>query len=210
MISAIIDRFHDAVEKQRALGRQMTHRGLQSSQLPSEDLMLAYAALGDHDRSCIVRELSDEDWRALQERAIVRGEKDSYHTPELRLLTTMLPALLALPDLDELFEAPAPVTAAPPEVISVRIRPRYPLWGQPVRLVYELHGAAYVRICADDIFMRRPLIRHIEKEVEHRYVELPADNGDVVFTLLMRDGRLLEHRETLQLATWEEELAHER
>lgn len=211
MIAAIIDRFYAAVEKQQALGRQVTHRGLQPSQVPSENLMLAYAALGDHDRAGVMQKLSADSWQALEERAIVRGEMSDFSTPELRLLTAMLPALLALPDLDELFEAPA-MTNSPEaiEVIRVRIKPQNPLWGQPVRLEYELNSVAYVRIRADDVFMRRPLTRYIENETECRYIELPADNGDVVFTLLMRDGRVLEHRETLQLPTWEEDCAHER
>lgn len=208
MINSLINRFHSAVERQSALSTQFCNRGIQPSQLVNKDLMLAFAALGDHDRAGVLQKLSADSWQALEERAIVRGEMDRYSTPELRLLSNMLAALLSLDEINARFDGDS--EPAPPGVIRVQVKPKKPLWGQPIRLEYEVHGVDYVRIRADDIFRRRTLIRHVEEEIEHRYVELPADNGDVVFTLLMRDGRVLEHRETLQLPTWEEDCAHER
>lgn len=197
LIADLLVNMHRSVDDQRSLIGSFVQQGVDEAQVPSTDILVAFACLGDHDRVPVAEALAPY-WKPLTERALVFGEADRYSTPLLRLLLTMAPHLMAVSDYTTRL-AHGPFLPAPSAMFRPVLRNPHPLWGETVRIDYDISGVDYLRITPDDVFARHPLLRRIQGESEHRFIELPGDDGKVVFTMLGKDGRVYGHTVELRL-----------
>jgi hypothetical protein len=196
VIEGLLSSIYKAVHMQAVLARSFVQQGVDEADVPNQDIQFAFACLGDHDRVSVVGQLAPY-WLPLTERALVFGNASGYGTPVLRLLLTMAPQLMAVSDLTTRLEH-GPFLPAPSAMFRPVVRNARPIWGDPVRIDYQVTGVDYVRITPDDIFGRQALLRRIQGDTEKRYVELPGDDGKVVFTMLGKDGRIYGH--TIELS----------
>jgi hypothetical protein len=197
LIADLLVNIHRSVDDQRALIHSFVQQGVDEAQVPNTDILIAFASLGDHDRVPVAGDLVPY-WKPLTERALVFGEVDRYRTPMLRLLLTMAPHLMAVSSLTTRL-AHGPFLPAPSAMFRPVLGNTDPLWGEAVRIDYDVSGVDYLRITPDKVFSRQPLLRRIQGDIEQRFVELPGDDGKVVFTMLGRDGRIYGHTIELRL-----------
>lgn len=197
VITDLLANMHRSVDEQRNLIRSFVQQGVDEALVPSTDVLVAFACLGDHDRVPVAEELAPY-WKPLTERALVFGEADNYRTPMLRLLLTMAPQLMAVSDFTTRL-AHGPFLPAPSAMFRPVLRNPDPLWGEVVRIDYDVSGVDYLRIVPDAVFARQPLLRRIQGDSEHRFIELPGDDGKVVFTMLGKDGRIYGQTVELRL-----------
>lgn len=197
VVTDLLANTHRLVDEQRNLIRSFVQQGVDEAQVPGIDILIAFACLGDHDRVPVADELAPY-WKPLTERALVFGDTDRYSTSLLRLLLTMAPHLMAVPDFTTRL-AHGPFLPAPSAMFRPVLRNPDPLWGQAVRIDFDVSGVGYLRITPDDVFARHPLLRRIQGDSEQRFIELPGDDGKVVFTMLGKDGRIYGHTVELRL-----------
>lgn len=196
-IESLLSSVHQALEAQRVMLHAFVQQGVDETQVPNADVRLAFACLGDHDRVSVAQQLAPY-WSPLAERALVFSDVAGYSTPVLRLLLTMAPQLMAVSDINTRLEH-GPFIPAAPTMFRPVVRNPHAIWGDPVRIDYEVTGLDYIRITPDDVFARQVLLRRVQGNTETRFVELPADDGRVVFTMLGKDGRIYGHTVELRL-----------
>lgn len=193
----IISNVHLDVLRQAETALFFVKQGVDETQVPNKDIQIAFACLGDHDRKAVRAEI-ETFWTALIERGLVFGQPSAYSTPTLRLILVLAPHLMALSDLNTRLSH-GPFLPAPSTVFRASVKNTDLIWGDPVRIDFELNGVDYVRITPDEIFGRQMVLRRIQGKSETRFIELPGDDGNVVFTMLGRDGRIYGHTIELRL-----------
>jgi hypothetical protein len=188
---------HSELAGLQATARTLSRHGLAATELPNNDTLIGLAILADHGRAQVEAGLLDH-WALLQHKGLVHGDLNAHSTPRLRLLLLVAPATTGLSDLRARL-ANDVARPAPPALF--RCAPLVPdlIWGQRVRLDYQLDSADYLLIEPGHIFRRQPVLIHTGGGAAHGSVELPGDNGPVVFTLLGNDGELYRHTTTLKL-----------
>lgn len=193
----ILNNVHSDVLRQAETAFFFIKQGVEESQVPNKDIQIAFACLGDNDRKGVTAQI-ETFWTALIERGLVFGQPSAYSTPTLRLILVLAPHLMALSDLNTRLSH-GPFLPAPSTVFRASVQSTEVIWGEPVRIDFELTGVEYVRITPDDIFRRQQILRRVQGKSESRFIELPGDDGNVVFTMLGRDGRIYGHTFELRL-----------
>lgn len=186
----------------QATTRTLIRHGLAASALPSGDILLAIAVLGDHGRPKVEKDLLDH-WEGLVNKGLVHGDLHEHSTPRLRLLLLVQPATVVLDGLRTRLESAA-AQPAPPEVIRCASQVNGLMWGQRVRLDYWIDHAEYLLIVPSPAFRRLPVLIHTGGGAGHGNIELPGDEGEVVFTVMGNEGSIYRHTTvfTLRKADW--------
>ena len=178
----------EAAAAQAEMARRFVHSGVNEAHVPNEETRFAFGCLGDHDRASVLSQ-AQAYWPALSERALVRGEATAYSTPVLRLLLNMAPQLMAVADLDTQLDT-GPFAVPPTSMFKAVVRNPHPIWGDPVRIELEVSGVDYLRIEADRVFGREAVLCHLDGQTQKRFLEVPGDDGTIVFTMRGTDGQL--------------------
>ena len=149
-----------------------------------------------------MEESLSEHWAGLIEKGLIHGDLTKHSTPRLRLLLLAQPATEGLAGLRSRMETEA-TRAAPQEVFRCASAVDNLMWGQPVRLDYQIE-ADYLLIVPSRAFRRMPVLIHTGNGAGHGNIELPGDEGEIVFTVMSSDGQLYRHTTVLKLrgADW--------
>ena len=177
------------LERRRAT---LIRSGLSEEHLATLDTLMAFALLGDHEREGLLASLRSE-WADFQARGLVHGAIDAACTAELRLLSHCREHLDAIglvwSQLQEAAQAPAP----PTRVWRCPRRVRG-LWGEPMRVHFQMDGIASLLIDPDPIFGLGSSLLAADPERRHTgSFTFPLDNGEIRVSMLHRDGDVFRH-----------------
>lgn len=202
MIEQLLATTHFELAGLQAICRSLSRHGVPTSELPQSNTLVAIAMLGDHGRTQVEEGLR-EHWAGLIEKGLVHGTFPEHTTPHLRLLMAVQPATEGLAGLRSRMESGAS-RAAPQEVFRCASVVSDLMWGQPVRLDYHIDQADYLLIVPSRAFRRLPVVIHTGNGAGHGNIELPGDEGEVVFTVMGSDGQLYRHTTVFELreADW--------
>lgn len=201
-VEHVLNAAHRELAELQTMSRTLSRHGLAASALPHTDTMMAMALLGDHGRTQVIADLSGQ-WADLQEKGLVHGDIHAHSTPRLRLLHLVQPASESLAGVRTRL-ASGPAQPAPPEVFRCAATVRDLMWGQLVRLDYQINGADYLLIQPDRSFRRVPALIDTRGGAGHGNIELPGEAGEVVFSILGSDGEVYRHTTVFELrdADW--------
>lgn len=202
LIEQLLTTAHAELAGLQATSRTLSRHGVSTSELPQSNSLVAIAVLGDHGRTQVEEGLR-EHWAGLIEKGLTHGDFPEHTTPRLRLLLLVQPATEGLGGLRSRMETEA-ARPAPPEVFRCATHVHNLMWGQPVRLDYQIDQADYLLIVPGRAFRRLPVLIHAGNGAGHGNIELPGDEGEVVFTLMGSDGQLYRHTTVFELrdADW--------
>jgi len=197
MIEQLLAKNHIELARLEAICRSLSRHGVPTSELPQSNTLVAIAMLGDYARSQVEERLRNH-WHDLIEKGLVHGDLTKHTTPHLRLLLTVQPATQGLAALRQRMESGAS-RAAPQEVFRCASVVSDLMWGQPVRLDYQIDQADYLLIVPSRAFRRLPVLIHTGNGAGHGNIELPGDEGEVVFAVMASDGQLYRHTTVFEL-----------
>lgn len=202
LIEKLLGTAHADLTELHATSRSLTRHGVPTSELPHSNTLVAIALLGDHGRTQVEESLR-EHWAGLIEKGLAHGDFSEHTTPHLRLLLAVQPATEGLAGLRARMESSVS-RAAPQEMFRCASSVADLMWGQPVRLDYQIANADYLLIMPSRAFRRLPVLIHTGTGAGHGNIELPGDEGEVVFTLMGSDGQLYRHTTVFELreADW--------
>lgn len=202
LIEQLLNTAHAELPGLLATSRSLTRHGVTTSALPQSNTLVAIAVLGEHGRAQVEESLR-EHWAGLVEKGLTHGDLTEHSTPRLRLLLLVLPTTEGLAGLRSRMETEA-TRAAPQEVFRCEPLVADLMWGQPVRLDYQIGQSEYLLIVPSRAFRRMPVLIHTGNGAGHGNIDLPGDEGEVVFTLMGSDGQLYRHTTVLKLrgADW--------
>ena len=202
LIEQLLNTAHADLAGLKATSRALTRHGVTTSALPQSNTLVAIAILGEHGRAQVEESLR-EHWASLIEKGVTHGDLTEHSTPRLRLFLLVQPATESLAGLRQRMENEA-TRAAPQEVFHCASLVSDLMWGQPVRLDYRLGQAEYLLIVPSRAFRRMPVLIHTDHGTGHGNIELPGDEGEVVFTVMGSDGQIYRHTTVLKLrgADW--------
>lgn len=180
--------------KQRAL---LQRRGIPRGGLPDDEILGAFALLGDHEADNL-REALTTHWPALRAKGLVQGALAGTPAPELRLISCVLEYTATLrPLLDRLQDPEAIHAPAPPSGVFQCARAIRGLRGQAARIHFLANEVDYLLIAPENptVFGCRPTLVAAEPFGQARgIIQLPIDSGVVNVTLLHNTGKLYRHR----------------
>lgn len=171
----------------------MQRSGIGSNHLPDNLALMAFALLGDHDRSALLRQLRGY-WTGLQDKGFARGSIDEAPTAELRLLAHVLEHTDTVgPILQQLRDAEG--ITQPPREIWRCVRQITGLWGQKVQVHFSvLGGVSHLLIDADPVFGLQPALLAVNPDAGRTGTFcVPVDEGAIRITLLHRSGLMFRH-----------------
>lgn len=166
--------------------------GVSGDHLPDTRELMAFALLGDHERTAMLQRLRPH-WTMLQSKGIAHGTIDKASTPELRLLNHALPHTEAIDDvwhrLTDAVEAPEP----PPGALRCVTRVRG-LWGQLARLHFAARDVLYLLVSPDPIFRLQSALVAARPagDCAGSFV-IPIDDGNITISLLGKNGAIYRH-----------------
>lgn len=197
LIEQVLNKVHTELEGLQAINRSFTRYGVTTNALPQSNILMAIAVLGDHGR-VQVEEALREHWAGLVDKGLIHGGLTEHSTACLRLLLLVQPATESLDGLRQRMENEV-TRAAPQEVFRCAPLVSDLMWGQPVRLDYRIDLAEYLLIVPSRTFRRMPVLIHTGDGAGHGNIELPGDEGEVVFTVMGSDGQLFRHTTVFKL-----------
>lgn len=208
-IEALLEQAHANVSALGVARLRLLQRGLSADDLPSEEQLMAYAFLGDHDRDVLLAQLRGTPWQQITDRSLVGHESvEAQTTAMLRLLAHLVPHL---PSIDTLADRLATADAlAEPQQGLLRIRgkttPCY--WGEPLELqVVASRRVVAMRIHADDSLDVEPLLLRADAAGPIvQDIEVLADEGRLHLTVEDDTGAVFRLSQPIQLAASPEEL----
>lgn len=196
-IERLLGRIHNELLCMQGISRALVQQGVNANAIPNKDVLIAFACLGDHDRTPVEYELQAH-WEDLIDRGLVHGETSHYSTPCLRLLFAVAPATSGLTSLRSRLQS-EPGLPAPADMFRCPTQKHELMWGEAVRVSYETEGVDFLLITPGAIFNRQALMLDIHGEIVHGCIELPGDDGEVIFTMLGSDGKIYRHSTEFKL-----------
>jgi hypothetical protein len=208
-IEELLEQAHQALSALGLARHRLLQRGLSADDLPNEDTLMAFAALGDHERGVLLDQLRESAWQEITDRGLAKGASlEGESTPMLRLYSHLFPHLTMidtvaerLASVDRLPEPPAGLLR-----IDGRMGPCY--WGEPLELrVVASRDVAAMRIDADEAFDLDPML--LRKDAAGPIVqdiELLADVGQLHVTVEDLTGARFRLSQPVRLAASPEEL----
>jgi hypothetical protein len=203
LIEQLLDTAHAELAVLQETSRSLAHHGMTASDLPQYNTLVATAVLGEHGRAQVEESLR-EHWAGLIDKGLTHGDLTAHSTPHLRLLLMVQPATESLAGLRSRMETEV-TQAAPQELFRCAPVVADLMWGQPVRLDYQIGAQAeYLLIVPSRAIRRMPVLIHTGHGAGHGNIDLPGDEGEVVFTVMGRDGQIYRHTTVLKLrdADW--------
>jgi hypothetical protein len=208
-IEELLERAHQALSTLGLARHRLLQRGLSADDLPNEDVLMAFAALGDHERGALLDQLGGSAWQQIIDRGLADGVSlEAQSTPMLRLFSHLIPHLASIDTLAESLAAVYRLPEPPAGLLRIdgRLGPCY--WGEPLVLrVVASRDVAAMRIEADEAFDLEPML--LRKDAAGPIVqafELLADEGQLHVTVEDLTGARFRLSQPVRLATSPEEL----
>lgn len=175
--------YHLLREKRTMLERS----GINRDHLPTDEILRAYALLGDHEREKMLEAIR-EQWPALQSKGLAYGAMEVAATPELRLFAHIQGYIEAIEPIWQQLQEAVDVSV-PPSAIWRCAKRASGLWGQLARLRFSARGVRHLLIEPEPIFGMQPALIAVDPARSHSgSFQFPVDTGRISITLLHQSG----------------------
>jgi hypothetical protein len=191
-IEGLLEAAHEHYAQLREQHAALVRSGIAAECLPDDVGLMAFAALGEHDRASVVRELEGQ-WETLLHKGLARGALKQAGSPWLRLLVHALPHTAAVEDVWQRLTTAVDARNAGPFELRCASRVQGH-WGQLARVHFHAAEAAHLTIVPDPIFGRQPALVAADANGHCAgHFAVPVDAGEVTLTVLRRDGEIVRH-----------------
>jgi len=166
--------------------------GIDRNHLPSDEALMAYTLLGDHEREEKLALIRDP-WPDLQAKALVYGALADASTPELRLIEHALPHTDIITTVWDQFQL-INDAAEPPRSVWHSAASVRGLWGQSCRLRFTVYDVTHLMIDPDPIFgLQRALLALGLSHSHSGSFMFPIDNGAISIKMRHHSGQIYRH-----------------